>query len=183
MTADSQCNHTDAPSETEAEDSRQPTLGDIGEWLVSPDRVRVWEDARKILHVSEDVRPRRVFPLSGKSDYVSFQGERGREVLLLSHPHKLDRKSRAVLEHAIERTYFAARILQVYEIKESMGVSRWRVRTDRGYAHFEVVDRNQHIRSMPPARYLITDADGNRFVIEDLRELDRHSQSEVHHET
>ena len=167
----------------------RPSIGDMSGWLVEPERVRVWEDDHRLLHVSidgeeyEDVYPRRVFPLSGKADYVSFMDSGGDEVVLLAHPAKLDRKSRRVLRHVMERTYFAAQILQVYEIKETMGVSSWKVRTDRGFAQFEVVDRNQHIRLLPPARYMITDADGNRFVIEDLRRLDKRSRAEVYHET
>lgn len=166
-----------------------PELGDMTGWLVAPDHVRIWEDDFKVLHVAvgdetfADVRPRRVFPLSSKADYVSFMSDKGKEVLLLARPPKLDRKSRRVLEHALARTYYSARILRVYEIKESMGVSHWKVLTDRGFAAFEVVDRNSHIRCLPPARYLIMDADGNRFEIENLADLDAHSQAEVHHET
>ena len=157
---------------------------------VPPDRVRVWYDAFQRLQVSidgqafVDVQPRRLFPVSGRCDYISFLGEKDREVLLLSHPEKLDRESRKALRKALERMYFRARILRVYEIKEiSGGVCLWRVRTDRGHANFEVVERNDRIQFIPPGRYLITDVDGNRFEIEDVRALDAASQSEVYHET
>jgi len=169
--------------------SDEPSLGDASGWIMPPDGVRIWLDDLHRLCVSagdetfEGVRPRYAFPLSSKCDYISFLGEEGKEVLLLSHPRKLDGESRQALRTALERTYYTAKILQVYDIKEAMGVAQWRVRTNRGFATFEIVDRNQHIRSLPSERYLLMDADGNRFEIEDLSRLDAHSQAEVHHET
>jgi len=172
-----------------AEQGDEPSLGDVSEWVVSSDGVRVWFDELHRLCIKvgdeefEAVSPRYVFPLSSKCDYISFLGDKGKEVLLLSRLQKLDRDSRQALRKALERTYYTAKILQVYDINEAMGVAQWRVRTNRGFATFEVVDRNQHIRSLPSERYMITDADGNRFEIEDLSQLDAHSQAEVHHET
>lgn len=174
---------------SDAEHGNQPSLGDATDWVISPVGVRVWFDDLHRLCVKagdeqfEGVRPRYAFPLSSKCDYISFLSEEGKELLLLSHPQKLDEESRRALRDSLERTYYTAKILQVYDIKEAMGVAQWRVRTDRGFATFEVVDRNQHIRSLPSERYLLMDADGNRFEIEDLSQLDAHTQAEVHHET
>lgn len=169
----------------DAEAPLQLALEDV----VTPERVTIWEDQYKVLHVTvdeqtlEDVRPRRTFPLSGKADYVSFADKQGHEVLLLAHPHKLDHASRRALEHALARLYYAAEIVRVDSIGETMGVSLWHVLTDRGYAVFEVVDRQRHIRLMPGGRYLITDVDGNRFEIPNVRNLDPRSQSLVETET
>lgn len=175
-----------------ADDSPEslPADGQSDDKLVQPDRVKVWLDAfqRLWVRVDErevaDVQPRKVFPLSNRSDYVSFLGEQDREVLLLAHPHRLDRASRKALHRALERMYYRAKILQVYAIREiSGGVCLWNVRTDRGYANFEVVERNDRVKHFPPGRYLITDVDGNRFEIEDLHALDEHSREVVFHET
>lgn len=153
-----------------------------------PERVRVWEDDFHLLHVSVDgqehsgVRAVRTFPISERADYVSFLGEDGKEVVLLAHPHRLDKDSLATLNHALEKMYYVAKIRRIHTITEVMGVSNWQVETDRGYAAFEVVDRRQHIRHMGGGRYLITDADGNRFEIEDVAALDPRSQAIVHSE-
>jgi len=160
--------------------------GSLG--LVQPDRVRVWEDEFQILHVSVDgrefnrVRAVRAFPVSGAADYVSFLSEKGKEILLLAHPSKLDKASRRVLAKTLERMYYVAKILRVDAISETMGVTHWQVLTDRGYASFEVVDR-QNIRKLPHGRYIIIDADGNRFEIPCIDDLDSHSQSCVFSET
>ncbi len=149
---------------------------------VTPDRVKVWEDLFHILHVSLDgqvyskVRAVHAFPVTSRADYVSFLDEGSKEVLLLAHPHRLDKESRRALELALTRMYYVAKITRIDAITEIMGVTSWQVETDRGYATFEVVDR-EHIRKLPGGRYLITDADGNRFEIEEIGRLDSRSQT------
>ena len=156
--------------------------------VVQPHRVRVWEDELRRLNVTvdgeqhQDVRAVWTFPLSGKTDYVSFLDEHGKEVLLLARPNELDKESRRALHAALERMYYVARILRIYSIRETMGISQWEVLTDRGYAAFEVVDRDL-IRRLPGGRYLMADADGNRFEIPDAIRLDPRSQSLLASET
>jgi len=159
------------------------------DWLITPDRVRLREDEFHVLHVSvdsvefHDVTPRRVFPLSGKADFVSFIGEGDKEVVLLSHPNRLDTDSRSCLAKALGRMYYTPKILRVDEISEAMGVGQWKVLTDHGYAVFEVAERNRHIRTFPNGRYVISDVDGNRFEIENVDQLDAKSRSVVDSET
>ena len=149
---------------------------------VLPERVRVWEDGFRVLHVSLDgqdfskVRAVRAFPVTGRADYVSFLDEANKEVVLLAHPHKLDKESRAALEQALMKMYYVAKITRIDSVTEIMGVTNWEAQTDRGYATFEVVDR-EYIRKLPGGRYIIADADGNRFEIEDITRLDSRSQS------
>ena len=147
-----------------------------------PGQVRVWEDQFKVLHVSvggqdfSKVRAVRAFPVTGKADYISFLDETNKEVVLLAHPHKLDKESRHALERALTAMYYVAKIKRIDSITEIMGVTSWQAQTDRGFATFEVVDR-EYIRKLAGGRYLITDADGNRFEIEDVTRLDPRSQS------
>jgi hypothetical protein len=157
------------------------------ERLVTPERVRVWEDSFKKLCISidgrefRDLRVRRAFPLSGKADYVSFQNKDGRETVLLARARELDEESREVLERALARMYYVATITRVDSVTERMGVSQWQVRTDRGYALFEVVDR-ETIRRLPGGRVVLSDADGNRFEIRAVSELDERSQKLIRSE-
>ena len=159
------------------------------DWAVPGDRVRIWVDEFHVLHVSvdgqeyENIRPRQVFPLSGKSSCVSFLNEKSEEILLLSRLDRLDPESRSTLEQALQRLYYAAVITRVDSVTEAMGVSLWHVVTDRGYAQFEVVDRQRHIRIMEGGRFLITDADGNRFEIPCIYDLDETSRRLVETET
>jgi len=155
--------------------------------VVEPERVRIREDAFCRLNIEvdgkcfEDVRAVRVFPLSGKADYISLLDRKQKEVLLLAHPDRLDKESQRVLARALEKMYYVAQILQVHEITEKMGVSHWQVTTEQGYAEFEVVERDR-IRRLPGRRVLIQDADGNRFEIKDVARLDPRSMALVQSE-
>jgi hypothetical protein len=158
-------------------------------WAVDASRSRVWRDAFCSLHVCvdgqdhADLRPRRVFPISGRSPFVSFMNDKGEEAVLLRDPANLDAESAAALALALARVYSGAIIRRVYDITETMGVSLWNVMTDRGYASFEVVDRERHIRLLPNGRYLLTDVDGNRFEIPCVYDLDEPSQRLIETET
>ena len=155
---------------------------------VEPERVRVWEDAFHVLHVSindathDDVRPVRAFPISGKADYISFLGEDRKEVALVAHPDRLEPSSREALESALERMYYIPKITRIYSIVEKWGIGHWEVETDRGFAAFEVAAR-ENIRKLPNGRFLLQDVDGNRFEIVSVYDLDKKSQYLVESET
>jgi hypothetical protein len=180
---------SDQPLQGELQDTLAAAREGRPSWLTQPEGVRIWEDPFFRLHVSANgeeyhsVRPRRAFPLSSKADYVGFMDEDDKEVLMLARPQDLDKESRRALELALERVYYVARVLRVDSIAERMGVSHWEVKTDRGYAKFEVVDRTRHIRKLPGDRVMIVDADGNRFEIVNVAELDERSQGLVRSET
>ena len=155
--------------------------------VIGPERVRFWEDSFRICHVSvdgnefTDVRPVRAFPISGKADYVGFLDKNGKEVALVAHPAKLDKESRKTLDRILGRMYYVPKILSIQSIAETHGVSYWQVLTDRGYASFEVIDR-EYIRKLGGGRLLIIDVDGNRFEIEKASKLDARSRELLHSE-
>jgi hypothetical protein len=150
--------------------------------IVAPDRVRVWRDEFRRLHVQVDkdtehvdVKPVPVFPVSRAADYVSFLDSKDKEVLLLRDPEELDCESRTVLRDELGRTYFVPRITQIYQIEDAHGAARWEVETNRGYRVFDIRDR-EDVRVIRQTRVLLQDADGNRFEIDDITELDERSQ-------
>ena len=150
--------------------------------LVSGDRVRLCEDPFHVLTLTvdgrthENVRPLRCFPISGRADYVSFLDANGREVAIVGRLDRLDKQSRRVLQRALDRMYYVPQIQRIDSITESLGISHWRVLTDRGYAQFEVVDP-EYIRRLPGNRLVIEDADGNRFEVRDASRLDARSRA------
>ena len=150
--------------------------------IAAPDRVRIWRDAFGRLHVRVeggaehvDVRPAPAFPVSGTADYVSFLDGEDKEVLLLRNPEGLDPESLQVLREELARAYFVPRITRILQIEDSHGAARWEVETDRGYRMFDVRDR-EDVRVVGGRRILLQDADGNRFEIEDLTQLDERSR-------
>jgi hypothetical protein len=145
-------------------------------------RVRIWRDEFRRLHVQVegeeehvDVKPAPVFPVSEAADFVSFLDGKDKEVLLLQDPAGLDPDSRKVLAEEMNRAYFVPKIVRIYDIEDAHGAARWEVQTDRGYRVFDVRDR-EDLRVVRKTRVLLQDADGNRFEIEDITDLDERSQ-------
>lgn len=176
-------------SEAESEASTPALeLGPESVPLINPEKARIWEDEFRVLHLQAegkhyaDIHPRRAFPVSGKANYVSFLDANEREVALLADPERLDEESSRTLDRALQRMYYVPKIVAVLSISEAWGVSRWEVLTDRGYASFEVTN-HEDIRKLPNGRYLIHDADGNRFEIENANKLDPRSQALIQSET
>lgn len=150
--------------------------------LIDASKVRIWYDAFRRLHVQAegqeehvDVRPAHAFPVTGAADYISFLDGDDREVLLIRNPGALDADSLAALRQELGRTYFVPKIVRILEIEDAHGAARWEVETDRGYRVFDVRDR-EDVRVIGGSRVLLQDADGNRFEIEDLLELDDRSR-------
>jgi len=169
-------NRTEAPADAGWE-------GEIGRLeIVAPERVRIWQDEFRRLHVEidgeteyVDVKPARPFPISGAADLVSFLDHDDKEVLLLRDPAGLDPESRLVVEEEIGRAYFVPKITYIHDVEDSHGAARWEVETDRGYRVFDVRDR-EDVRVLGGRRVLLQDADGNRFEVEDLTLLDERSR-------
>lgn len=150
--------------------------------IMPAESVRIWRDEFRRLHVlvegqeeHVDVKPAVVFPVSAAADFVSFLDSKDKEVLLLKDLGGLDRESQEVLSEELNRVYFVPKIVRIYDIEDAQGAARWDVKTDRGDRVFDVRDR-EDVRVVHKTRVLLQDADGNRFEIEDLTELDERSQ-------
>jgi hypothetical protein len=118
------------------------------------------------------------FPISRPNRFVYFQDADGKELGLLVDPGRLDRESRDLVLAQTDQSYFMPRITRIARVEErtGIGIARWEVETDRGYSRFDVVSRAESVWYVGKNRVVIRDADGNRYLIEDLTALDRRSR-------
>ncbi|MFB3880746.1 MAG: DUF1854 domain-containing protein [Armatimonadota bacterium] len=118
------------------------------------------------------------FPISRPNRFVYFQDAEGKEIGLLIEPRRLDRESRELVLQRADEAYFMPRIVRIERVEEKpgTGIARWEVETDRGWNSFEMVSRSESVWFVGRNRLVIRDADGNRYLIEDLGELDRRSR-------
>ena len=118
------------------------------------------------------------FPISRPNRFIYFQSEEGEELGLLMEPRRLDRESRELVLAQADQAYFMPRITRIVRVEERMGIgiAQWEVETDRGYSRFDVVSRAESVWFVGKDRLVIRDADGNRYLIEDLSVLDRRSR-------
>jgi hypothetical protein len=118
------------------------------------------------------------FPVSRPHRFVWFQDGEGKEIGVLMDPRRLDRESREIVGRHTDEAYFMPRILRVTRVEEKpgLGIAYWEVETDRGWNSFEMVSRSESVWYVGKNRVVIRDADGNRYLIEDLSALDRRSR-------
>ena len=116
------------------------------------------------------------FPISRPNRFVYFRDKEGKELGLLVDPKRLDRESREIVLAQADQAYFMPHITRIAQVEERMGIARWEVETDRGWSSFDVVSRSESVWFVGRNRVVIRDADGNRYLIEDLSALDRRSR-------
>ena len=118
------------------------------------------------------------FPISRPNAFIHFRDAEGKEIGLLMDPRRLDRESRELVLQQADEAYFMPRIVRIARIEEKpgMGIAHWEVETDRGWNSFEMVSRSESVWYVGRNRLVIRDADGNRYLIEDLTALDKRSR-------
>jgi hypothetical protein len=118
------------------------------------------------------------FPISRPNRFVYLRDGDGKEVGVLIEPRRLDRESRELLLAQADQAYFMPRITRIIRVEErmGMGIARWEVETDRGWSVFDMVARSESVWYVGKNRVVIRDADGNRYLIEDLTALDKRSK-------
>ena len=128
--------------------------------------------------VHAGVRVAPAFPITRPNSFLYLFDRDDKELGLLVDPRRLDRDSRDILLAQADQAYFMPRITRIIRVDERMGlgIAQWEVETDRGYSSFEVVSRSESVWFVGRDRMVIRDADGNRYLIEDLTQLDKRSR-------
>ncbi len=152
--------------------------------LLDPAQMQVRRNEQGILElrlageVYEGVKLIPGFPISRPNRFVYFHDSEGHEIGLLTDPRRLDRASRELVLEQADQAYFMPRIVRITRVDErpGMGIARWEVETDRGWNSFEMVSRSESVWFVGKNRLVIRDADGNRYLIEDLNALDKRSR-------
>ena len=126
--------------------------------------------------VHEALEPRRLFPFSHATMYITLLDRHEHEVGFVRDLDELDAASREALEACFEEYYMIPKITRVMACEEHFGALTWTVQTDRGVTTFRIKSRHGDIKAVHGShRVLIKDADDNRYEIPDYTALDAHS--------
>jgi len=132
----------------------------------------VLTDAQQRQHVG--VEAVRAFPLSSPRHGVSVCDAEGRELLWIDDLDDLPADVRKVLEDELSRREFVPVLRRILSVS-AMEPSEWRVETDRGATRF-LLRSEDDVCPLDDHRALVTDANGIRYLIPDLRQLDATSR-------
>ena len=150
---------------------------------LNPARVRFTRDGARIDVSIDEAAPVinvsvfRAFPLSTPDCFLSIRNEKNEELGLLATPTPLDPASRTIVDEELRRRYVLPIVRCVLQIRERFEILECRVETDRGVCQFSIRNLRENVLRPQPNRYILTDVDGNRFDIPDLRDLPFASQA------
>lgn len=128
-------------------------------------------DGRKV----ENLEPRRLFPLSGLTKYISLLDYDGKEHGIIRNVDNLMPESREVILQALNEYYLIPKITAIVDSSEKYGILKWMIDTDRGRQKLSIRNRFSDIKVLYDGRVLIRDTDDNRYEIPDYRKLDKKS--------
>ena len=125
----------------------------------------------------EKLEPRRLFPVSGLTKYITLLDENGKEQAIIRNIDALMPDSKNVIKECLQEYYLVPKILKLIDINEKLGMLKWMVETDRGTHTFEIRNRHSDIKMLYDGRVLVKDSNDNRYEITDYKSLDKHSLS------
>ena len=127
--------------------------------------------------VIEDLEPRRLFPVTNSTMFITLLDHDEREVAFIRDLTEIDEASEQALIECFNEYYMIPSILSVLECTEKFGSLKWTVETDRGVVSFRIRNRHSDIKNLHgTTRVLVRDSNDNRYEIRDYTKLDAHSQ-------
>lgn len=126
--------------------------------------------------VYEDLEPRRLFPFTNQTMYISLLNDKEKELAFIRDLEEIDEDSRRAVEECFEEYYMIPKISRIISSAEKFETLKWVVETDRGEIAFDIVNRVRSIKHLRGTkRIIIRDSNDNRYEIPDYTKLDVHS--------
>ena len=129
--------------------------------------------------VTEDLEPRRLFPVNDEDNYISLLDADGHEHAIIRSLSTLDKESRELLCEILSEYYVVPKITEVIEVYEKGSINRWTVMTDHGQCSFQIKARYTDIKLFPKGRILVRDTNDNRYEIPDVSKLSKSSMHQL----
>ena len=126
--------------------------------------------------VIKNLEPRRLFPVSGLTRYITLLDAEGEERAIIRNVANLMPESRDIINDCLREYYLIPKITRLLDTSEKYGIIRWTAETDRGVISFEIRNRHHDIKALYDGRVLVRDSDDNRYEIPDYEALDRKSK-------
>lgn len=117
----------------------------------------------------------RVFPHDLTQEFISVTDKEGNEYGIIKSISDFDSQTAQILCRELERKYFSAKIIRILSVEEKFGNSEWIVETTQGRRIMTLKDTFKSIIRIGEDRAIVIDEDANRYEIESLSALDRHS--------
>ena len=121
----------------------------------------------------------RAFPFDKLWEYISVLDIDSNEIGLIVSVSDFSEEQQELLTSELKRKYYSPIIRKILSVKDQFGFSYWKVITDDGEIAFTMQDTFRNIIHVSDTKIILSDVDGNRFVIEDTTALDRKSYRKI----
>lgn len=141
---------------------------------LTPDNTRFIETVGKMLnaevenYVFERVQVHSSFPHSDPEHYISIRTRENKEVGLIEDINLFSEEQKDLLKKQMRIRYFSPIITKIINVKDEFGYIHFYVDTDCGECRFTVRAGGGSVIHPTANKYIITDVDGNRFIIPDV---------------
>ncbi|MBO7177163.1 MAG: DUF1854 domain-containing protein [Clostridia bacterium] len=127
----------------------------------------------------------RSFPISNPDEYISIREPatrrrgNGSEIGLIRSIHDFDEATVQLLGEELDRRYFTPELLKIYSLKEKFGYLYCEAETSAGRITFVLNNPYSNFRTLEDHRVLISDIDGNAFMIKNPENFDKASLKKI----
>ena len=127
----------------------------------------------------------RSFPVSNPDEYISIREPNtkrrgnGAEIGMIRHISDFDEATVRLLSTELDRRYFTPEIKKIFSLKEKFGYSYCEAMTSAGKTTFVLNNPYSNFRKLENGSVLITDMDGNCFIIPSPDALDKASLKKI----
>ena len=145
-----------------------PVTDDLAEEKLPP----TWQDFGR-------VQFHRAFPFDAPEEFISVLDMDGKEYGIIRSLAEFGEGARALIQGELDRKYLSPIITKIVSLKDKLGFSYWEVETDCGKKSFTMQDTFRNLFHNSENGIVLTDVDGNRYMIPDVLELDPKSYRKI----
>ena len=117
----------------------------------------------------------RALPFSAPEQYICVADMEGKEIAVLESLGDFGEEQRALLEAELGIRYFYPIVTKVASIKEKMGSYYLDLAIGEYKKTIAVKDISKNLKQLGGGRIILTDVDGNRFMIPDVYQIHKKS--------
>jgi len=127
---------------------------------------------------------RRVMPMQMPMEYISVADTDNKEIGILKAVADLPAAQRELVTQELDSRYYCPEVLEVVSVQDKLGYvyMETRLQNKQGKEYkknYAVKDVSRNIRMLTPTSVIIFDVDGNRYIISDVRKLNRQSMRKL----
>ena len=127
---------------------------------------------------------RRIMPLQQPMEYISVADPDNNEIGILKAIADLPADQQKIVINELDNRYYAPEVLEVVSVQDKLGYvyMELKLKNKQGKEYTKncaVKDVSRNIRMITNTSVIIFDVDGNRYVISDVANLNRHSMRKL----